>query len=128
MGYGVTETKIRTHEDLDVWKDSLDLAAETYRVTMNFPNEEKFGLVSQMRRAAVSIASNIAEGAARQSSKEFIQFLFIASGSASELMTQTAIAQKISFGNQQELLSLRQSTEKVARMLRSLIKSLKKLL
>lgn len=122
----VTETKVRTHEDLDVWKDALELAAETYRVTMNFPNEEKFGLVSQMRRASVSIASNIAEGAARQSSKEFIQFLYIASGSASELMTQSAIAQKISYGNQQELLMLRQSTEKIARMLRSLIKALKR--
>jgi len=93
---------------------------------MNFPNEEKYGLVSQMRRASVSIASNIAEGAARQSSKEFIQFLYIASGSSSELMTQNAIAQKISYGNQQELLLLRQSTEKVARMLRSLIKALKR--
>ena len=118
-------TRVRSHEDLEVWKDALELAAETYRVTMNFPSDEKFGLVSQMRRAAVSIASNIAEGAARQSKKEFVHFLYIASGSTSELMTQATISQKISIGVPQELIQLHQSSEKIARMLRGLIKSLK---
>ena len=120
------DLKIRSHEDLEVWKEAIELASETYRVTLKFPNDEKFGLVSQMRRAAVSIASNIAEGAARQSSKEFVQFLYIASGSVSELMTQITIALKISHGDQQELNQLMQSSDKVARMLRGLIKSLKK--
>lgn len=72
--------EIRTHKDLNVWKDSITLAKELYRLTENFPKEETYGLASQMRRAAVSIPSNIAEGAARNSTKEFIQFLYIALG------------------------------------------------
>jgi four helix bundle protein len=125
MNESLISSKVKTHEDLDVWKDALELAAETYRVTMNFPSDEKFGLVSQMRRAEVSIASNIAEGAARQSRKEFLHFLYVASGSTSELLTQAIISQKISIGVHQELIQLHQSAEKLARMLRGLIKSLK---
>lgn len=79
-----------------------------------------------MRRAAVSIASNIAEGAARQSRKEFVQFLCIAGGSASELITQIIIADRIGFGDSLELARTRQSTERVARMLQGLIKSLRR--
>jgi four helix bundle protein len=78
---------VKSHADLDVWKRAVDLAADVYKVTASFPAEEKFGLVSQMRRSAVSIASNIAEGAARTSRREFMQFLSIASGSASELVS-----------------------------------------
>jgi len=76
------------HKDLDVWKKSMELAELMYSVTKFFPESERYGLTSQMRRAAVSVPSNIAEGAARQSDKELIQFLMIALGSLSELETQ----------------------------------------
>ncbi|RCT54879.1 four helix bundle protein [Winogradskyella sp. KYW1333] len=76
------------HKDLDVWKKSMELAELMYSVTKSFPESERYGLTSQMRRAAVSVPSNIAEGAARQSDKELIQFLMIALGSLSELETQ----------------------------------------
>ena len=76
------------HKDLDVWKKSMDLVELIYGLTSQFPSDERFGLVSQMRRAAVSIPSNISEGAARKGDKELIQFLMIAIGSLSELETQ----------------------------------------
>ena len=76
------------HKDLDVWKKSMELAELMYSVTKSFPESERYGLTSQMRRAAVFVPSNIAEGAARQSDKELIQFLMIALGSLSELETQ----------------------------------------
>lgn len=85
------------HKDLEVWKLSIDLVSEIYNLTKNFPKEELYGLTSQIRRSAVSIPSNIAEGSARQSDKELIQFLYIALGSAAELETQLVIAQKLSF-------------------------------
>ncbi len=78
---------MKTHKDLEVWKQAIELSKQVYELTRTYPKEEMFGLVSQMRRAAVSIASNIAEGAARQCNKEFVQFLYIAVGSASELDT-----------------------------------------
>jgi four helix bundle protein len=76
------------HKDLDVWKKSMNLVVLIYDITSKFPSDERFGLTSQMRRAAVSIPSNIAEGAARKGDKEFIQFLMIALGSLSEVETQ----------------------------------------
>jgi len=79
---------MNNHKDLKVWQEAVELSVICYDVTSRFPREEQFGLVSQMRRAAISIASNIAEGAARTGSKEFIQFLYISLGSASELDTQ----------------------------------------
>ena len=90
-----TESRIvhmKNHKDLDVWQQAIDLAQHTYEITKTFPKEELYGIVSQMRRSAVSVASNIAEGAARQGNKEFIEFLYIASGSASELDTQIEIS------------------------------------
>ncbi|MCL0074336.1 four helix bundle protein, partial [Dehalococcoidia bacterium] len=83
---------MKTHKDLEVWKEAVKLSVICYDMTKGFPREEQFGLVSQMRRAAISIASNIAEGAARAGNKEFIQFLYISLGSASELDTQIEIA------------------------------------
>jgi four helix bundle protein len=79
---------VKTHRDLDVWRTAIDLAKDVYEVTQRYPKEEVFGLVAQMRRCAVSIPSNIAEGAARNSRKEFLQFLHIALGSAAELDTR----------------------------------------
>lgn len=80
------------YEDLRVWHDAIHLARMVYRITRNFPKSEAYGLASQMQRCAVSVASNIAEGASRQSSKEFKQFVAIALGSLAELHTQSIIA------------------------------------
>jgi four helix bundle protein len=82
----------RPHYRLDAWKHAMSLVREVYRLTRVFPEDEKFGLVQQMRRAAVSVPSNIAEGAARNGQKEFLQFLSIAKGSLSELETQLLIS------------------------------------
>ena len=85
------------HKELDVWKKAMDLVAMVYEVSKTFPVEERFGLTSQMRRSAVSIPSNIAEGSARKGDKELIQFMYIALGSLAELETQYLIALRLSF-------------------------------
>src|SRR6516225_1078377 len=88
----VEKKRVRGYKDLLVWQKGIHLAKEIYRITQTFPNEEKFGLVSQMRRAAVSIPSNIAEGQARHTTKEFVQFVSHAEGSAAEMDTQVILA------------------------------------
>jgi four helix bundle protein len=115
---------MKTHKDLDVWKIAVELAIEVYGITRSFPRDEQFGLSAQMRRSAVSIASNIAEGAARQTKKEFVQFLHIAAGSASELDTQIEIARGISVGEPGELQRLQNTVGRVAMMLQGLIRSI----
>ncbi len=85
----------KPHTNLEAWKVAMDLVVEVYRATGRFPQHERYGLVSQMRRAAVSIPSNIAEGAARSSRKEFANFLSMARGSLSELETQKEIAIRV---------------------------------
>ena len=97
-----------THKDLDVWKISMDFVVDIYKLTQNFPHDEKFGLTSQLRRAAVSVPSNIAEGAARKGAKEYIQFLYVALGSIAEIDTQLIIAERLGYGetkNQLETLN-----------------------
>ena len=88
---------MKPHHKLNVWQKAIELVVEVYRVTEHFPKEEIYGLINQMRRAAVSIASNIAEGAARGTKAEFKKFLAIAQGSAAELETQVIIAGRLSF-------------------------------
>ncbi|MBI1920659.1 MAG: four helix bundle protein [Geobacter sp.] len=88
---------MRDHKELDVWKTGVGLVKEVYVLTREFPKEELYGLTNQLRRAAVSIPSNIAEGAARQTNKEFVQFLYIALGSVAEVETQLAIAQELQY-------------------------------
>jgi four helix bundle protein len=85
------------HKDLDVWKKGMELVEMVYTITTNFPDSERYGLTAQMRRAAVSIPSNIAEGAARKSNKEFLQFISIALGSLAELETQYFISLNLNF-------------------------------
>ena len=116
---------MKSHKDLDVWRLAVDLACEVYKTTGTFPKEEQYGMVNQMRRAATSIASNIAEGAARQSSKEFVQFLHIALGSTSELDTQLEIATRVNLANPGELQKLQESAARVNQMLRGLVKSVR---
>lgn len=93
----LTKNKDMDHKDLEVWKKSMDLVVKVYQITQMFPDTEKYGLTSQMRRAAVSIPSNIAEGAARKGDKELMQFLSISIGSLSELETQYLIAIRLGF-------------------------------
>jgi four helix bundle protein len=91
------ETLIRTHRDLDIWKKSIVLVKDIYLITGTFPREEKFGIIQQMRRSAVSVPSNISEGAGRRSKKEFIHFLSIAQGSLTELETQLIISKELGY-------------------------------
>ena len=88
---------MKCFKDLVVWKRGIDLVEDIYALTANLPANEQFGLVSQMRRAAVSIPSNIAEGQGRKSAKEFIQFLYIAKGSLAEIETQLIICERLKF-------------------------------
>jgi len=85
------------YTNLKLWEASMNLAETVYRLTMDFPEEERFGLVAQLKRAAVSIPSNIAEGKGRSSDKEFKQFLYIARGSLFELRTQLELARRLGF-------------------------------
>lgn len=111
-----------SHMDLDVWKKAIKLVKEIYLKTSSFPKEEIYGITNQLRRSAVSIPSNIAEGAARQSNKEFIQFLYISLGSTAELETQLIIAQELNFMVSEDLL---ESLSEIRRMLIGLIKQQK---
>jgi four helix bundle protein len=88
---------MKTHKDLEVWKNSMTLVQEVYKFTTDYPQNEIYGLTNQMRRAAVSIPSNIAEGAARTSSKEFTRFLSVSQGSLAELETQTILSERLGF-------------------------------
>lgn len=88
---------MRSHKQLDAWKESMALVDQIYNITKIFPREELYGLTNQIRRCAISIPSNIAEGAARNSKKEFVQFLGIARGSLSELETQLLIAKNLGY-------------------------------
>ena len=87
----------KAHQRLEAWQQSMKLVTHIYKATATFPREELYGLTSQMRRAAVSIPSNIAEGAARETTPEFLRFLYIARGSLAELETQTLIARDLSY-------------------------------
>lgn len=87
----------KPHRRLKAWQLGMDIAIDVYKITEGFPSEEKFGLTSQMRRCGVSIPSNIAEGAARKSKKEFVNFLHISLGSLSELDTQLELARRLEF-------------------------------
>ena len=113
---------VKTHKDLDVWKRGMSLVEQIYMVTKKFPKEEIYGLTSQLRRASVSFPSNIAEGAARSSIKEYIQFLYIAVGSLSEIETQVIIADKLGYFSADEML---EEVESLRKMTLSFIKYLK---
>ena len=115
---------MRKHQELQVWQESMRLAEAVYGLTASFPADERFGLIGQMRRAAVSVPSNIAEGAARGSDKEFIHFLTIARGSLSELDTQLILSKKLGFAG--EFSAIEPKLESAFKLLGGLINSLGK--
>ncbi|MDR0612502.1 MAG: four helix bundle protein [Dysgonamonadaceae bacterium] len=112
-----------THKDLTVWKKSMNLVLLIYKITKSFPKEELYGLVSQMRRSAVSVPSNIAEGHARGSDKELVRFLFISLGSAFELETQLIIAYHLNYIQEIDYKKAIELNDEVRKMLVSLIRS-----
>ncbi len=114
---------MKSHKDLDVWKVSIEFVEDIYKHTSLFPKEEIYGLTSQIRRASVSIPSNIAEGASRQTNKEFIQFLYIALGSLSEVETQIYLAYKLGFIS--NINEINNKLTNIKKMLLGLIKYLK---
>lgn len=116
------EREMKGHKELIVWQKAMAMVTEIYRLTRDFPKEERYGLVSQMRRAAVSIPSNIAEGQSRQSKGEFRQFLGIARGSYAELETQIEIAKNLGFVTTPHLID--EQLAEVGRLLNGLIRSL----
>jgi four helix bundle protein len=117
---------MKSHKDLQVWQKSIEFVTFLYSVTTGFPKEELYGLTSQIHRAGVSIPSNIAEGAARFSKKEFIKYLYIALGSASELETQIIIARNLNYISAETYNSLINYLTEIRLMLIGLIKSLRK--
>jgi len=119
-------TKNKSYEDLQVWQQAIELAVIMYNVTRSFPADEKFGLTSQMRRAAYSVGSNIAEGCSRNGVNEFQQFLGIAQGSLAELKTQAIIAQRVDLLPKEKFEVIIAQIDVVGRMLNALQNSLRK--
>ena len=116
---------MKTHKDLIVWQKSIDFVTIIYSVTRKFPDTEKYGLTNQIRRAAVSIPSNLAEGSARNHNKEFIQFLYIALSSAAEVDTQIRISLNLNYLNSESSEELLMELETISKMLQGLIKSVR---
>lgn len=112
-----------THKDLKVWQKSIEMVVDIYLATSSFPKEELYGLTSQIRRASVSIPSNIAEGYGRFSNKELVRFLFISLGSASEVETQLIICNRLNYMQEKEFNYLSQLNNEIIKMLAGLIRS-----
>jgi four helix bundle protein len=115
----------QTFRELTVWQRAMQLTVSVYRLSREFPREEQFGLTSQLRRAAVSIPSNIAEGQGRISKGEFRQFLGVARGSNCEVQTQLEIARSLNFGRPEMIVEAEALSEEVRMMLFGLLESLK---
>lgn len=111
-------------KDLLVWQKSVDFVTEIYRITAAFPSAESFGLTSQLRRAAVSIPSNIGEGNSRRSLPDYIQFLKIARGSCAEVETQLLISQNLAFLSEEEFIRLNNDIQEISKMINGLINAL----
>lgn len=115
---------VRTFEDLIVWQRAMDLAADVYRVTAGFPREEIYGLRQQVRNAASSVPSNIAEGQGRGTTKEFLHFLRIARGSLNEVIPQMLLAKRFGYVSEEHAESNRSLAEDVARLMGALVRTL----
>ena len=112
-----------THKELDVWKEAIDLVTKVYGLTNGFPDTEKFGLISQIRRSAVSVPSNIAEGAARGTNKEYVHFLNISLASLSELETQLIISEKLNYPSDPQMVKDLEKIQSKLYKLRNYLKS-----
>ncbi|MBU0502207.1 MAG: four helix bundle protein [Candidatus Margulisbacteria bacterium] len=122
----INTVQLRTFKDLKVWQKAYSLVLDIYKATKNFPAEEKFGLISQLRRAAVAIPSNIAEGYGRNSLKQYIQFLYIAYASGAEVETQLMLSKDLEYLKENTFSEIIEKYYEVERMLMALIKSLEK--
>ncbi|MFH1939276.1 MAG: four helix bundle protein [bacterium] len=118
------EEKIKSFKDLRIWQKGIEIVSDIYILTKNFPKEELFSLTSQLRRSAISIPSNIAEGFKRFHNKEYKQFLFITLGSCAEVETQIIIAKELKYINENEETKLVEKLDHICRMTSSLIKKL----
>jgi four helix bundle protein len=128
LGYGGSKVlvSVASYKDLRVWQESVELSVEVYALTSKFPSDEKFGLISQLRRASVSVASNIAEGHARHSTGDYLRFLAISMGSIAEIQTQLTIAQKLTFCTAQQQLDLATRFDTLGGQIRALQISLRR--
>jgi len=116
--------EVRSYKDLKVWSQALDFGVEIYRLTRHFPREETYGLRAQVRRAATSVALNLAEGRSRAGTKEFLNFLSIALGSLAETETLLMLSHRLGYLSDQETNSLMSRAEEIGRMLRGLQQTL----
>jgi four helix bundle protein len=115
---------LKNYKELKVWQKSYQLSLELYKITKGFPGDEKYGLTSQMRRAAVSVPSNIAEGYGRKTTRDYVRSLYLAYGSNCELETQILLSGDLGYIKAQEKEMLQKNVGEVERMLKALIKSL----
>ena len=116
---------MRPHQKLDAWSKSVDFVVEVYKATESFPREETYGLTSQIRRAAISVPTNIAEGAGRYSQKEFAHFVSNAQGSASELETELIIAHRLGYLSEALFSQLMTDLERIGRLITGLTKRIR---
>ncbi len=117
---------LKSHRELAYWQKSMDLVTDIYVLTSKLPKDEAFALCSQMRRAAVSIPSNIAEGYERNSVKDYIKFLYIALGSNAELQTQLEICVRVNYFSKEEIKNIFTISKEISKMISSTIDSLQK--
>lgn len=119
-------SKVESFRDLKVWRRGIEITLAVYRVTADFPDDERFGLTSQLRRCATSIPSNAAEGHARKTTKEFLRFISIATGSLAELQTQLTIADRLGYLPEGSKSNLKTLCDEQSRMLTGLRNSLRR--
>ena len=113
-------------KELEVWKESHELVLDIYKITSSFPNEEKYGIISQLRRSSSSIPANIVEGQSRNSTKEYLQFLYNSRGSLEETRYFILLSKDLGYISEKELKELEQKFIRISKMLNGLIKSLKR--
>ncbi len=117
--------RVASYRDLEVWRFAIELVRDIYRLTASYPQSELYGLIGQSRRAGVSIAANISEGHARESTKEFLHFISISLGSVAELETLLLVAQQLDYADTADVDLLLAQTDRIGKMLRGLQKSLR---
>ena len=123
MSY-IVKDKIRSFKDLKIWQKGIEIVKDVYCLTEKFPNKELYGLTSQMRRAAVSLPSNIAEGFKRYHNKEYKQFLYITLGSSAELETQFIISNELKYIDKQEMEKICEKLDHLSKMITVLMRKL----